>query len=79
LARVDIFFEKYYTDQHHVDEDLTTVIDLGGAWPDSIQTGVAFRTIDNTSSVARPYIASRQKINRTYSPSGDACFSFDKR
>ena len=49
----------YYTDNHDVDEDMTTIPYYSGHCTSESRVGIAFRAIDNTSSVAYPYAASR--------------------
>ena len=73
MARVDIFLEKYYTDQHNVDEDLRTISNYGDAWAMGNWAGVTRRTMNDSPTTTLDDVASRQKINRTYSPCGDAC------
>ena len=37
-----------HTDQHNVDEDMTTVLDLGGNWRDGSWTGIFDRFMNST-------------------------------
>ena len=69
----------YYTDWHDVDEELRTFTRLGGHWNDASSAGIAYRFLYDAPTESGDGVASVQKINRTYSPRGDACFSFDKR
>ena len=73
MARVDIFSKKYYTDYHDVDEELRTIIPQGGSWWENDGVGVAFRRMIDPPTITHDDVASVQKINRTYSPFGDAC------
>ena len=69
----------YYTDWHNVDEDSITIMYHGGGWSFDIQAGVAYRDTDETPTTAYDFVVFVQKkINRTYSPKGDAC-SIDER
>ena len=68
----------YYTDFHNVDEDVLTAYYLGGSWDLEDSVGISYRNTDSTPSNSLDSVASVKKINRTYSPFGDACFSFDK-
>ena len=63
----------YYTDEHNVDEDLRTISNYGDAWAMGNWAGVTRRTMNDSPTTTLDDVASRQKINRTYSPSGDAC------
>ena len=58
MKRVDIFFEKYYTDNHDVDEDMPTIPYCGGRWTYESRDGVVCRAMDNNSSSAYPAVAS---------------------
>ena len=65
---------KYYTDEHDVDEDLRTIASCNGNWPNENLAGVTFRHMNDIHINTYNFVASVQKkINRTYSPFGDAC------
>ena len=49
---------KYCTDNHDVDEDLTTIPYCGGRWTYESRVGIAGRAMDNISSSAYPTAAS---------------------
>jgi hypothetical protein len=50
-----------YTDWHNVDEDMTTVIKLGGCWPDHIQVGIAMREVYDYPSTMLGHVAFEKK------------------
>jgi len=39
----------YYTDPHDVDEDLTAIVNCGGAWAHATAAGITRRCMDNPS------------------------------
>ena len=69
-------YSSNYTDWHNVDEDFKSDSMHGGRQENGIQAGVMYRDMISISDVYGSYgtVASVQKkINRTYSPRGDAC------
>lgn len=63
------------TDWNDVDEDLTAISVHGGYWQSSAnKVGVMYRDMINISNMLDS-VAFAQKINRTYSPFGDAYLS----
>ena len=60
------------TDWNDVDEDLTAISVHGGGWSESVRVGAVRRTMNDTSTAIGSAVAFAQKINRTYSPFGDA-------
>lgn len=64
-----------YTDWHVVDEDERAIVDQGGEsglyWRDTT-SGVFLRVMDDSPSNLSDTVAFEQKINRTYTPFGDA-------
>ena len=68
---------KYYTDWHGVDEDQTSINKYGGCWHWGDWVGVMYRDIldaPDTTWDPTTVASVQKKINRTYSPFGDACF-----
>ena len=65
--------EVYYTDFHGVDEDMMTITRYGGYWQSDTLAGITQRHVDNAPTNYYDIVAFEKKINRTYSPSGDAC------
>ena len=66
---------------HNVDEDRMTIVRCGGRWDEDPESkaGVTFRIMTGIPTESGGNVASVQKkINRTYSPRGDAC-SIDER
>ena len=69
----------YYTDWNDVDEDAMTLTRQGGDWTHISRAGITDRNLTSPSTDSGSHVASVQKkINRTYSPFGDAC-SFTER
>lgn len=65
-----------YTDLHDVDEDETTIVRQGGRWDSDSSTGIALRNMFNSSTSSGEIVASmKKKINRTYTPFGDAYYA----
>ena len=64
-----------YTDWNDVDEDLTAISVHGGGWSESVRVGAVRRTMNDTSTAIGGAVAFAQKINRTYSPFGDAYYA----
>ena len=50
---------RYYTDWHHVDEDMTTIVNHGGRWDDISITGITCRNIWDSPTGLSPNVASR--------------------
>lgn len=48
MKRVDIFFEKYYTDTHNVDEDEGTISAHNSDWIHGSDVGVMGRNLLNS-------------------------------
>jgi hypothetical protein len=61
-----------YTDWHIVDEDERTISVHGGYWVHGVYTGIAHREVSVTSTNNQDTVAFEKKINRTYTPFGDA-------
>ena len=53
---------KYYTDQHNVDEDMTTIVRQGGLWAYGDWDGIARRDMFVDPTTAYDYVASNAKI-----------------
>ena len=49
----------YYSDDHNVDEDLTTIANQGGAWGYVTLAGVMQRAINDSPSTTYELVASR--------------------
>ena len=47
-----------YTDKHDVDEDLRTILIQGGRWNHEGDTGITFRAIADTPTLASSNVAS---------------------
>lgn len=58
MKRVDIFFERYYTDTHDVDENVVTITAHGGYWTETRGSGVAFRAVNYTHTFTNGGVAS---------------------
>ena len=64
------------TNWHVVDEDERAISVHGGYWVHGVYTGIAHREVSVTSTNNQDTVAfSQKKINRTYSPFGDAYYS----
>ena len=62
-----------HTDQHDVDEDIVAFSILGGYWQSSAnKVGVMYRDMINISNTLGIVAFAQKKINRTYTPFGDA-------
>ena len=51
----------YYTDEHNVDEDATTIANYGGRWDKTSSVGITLRELFDTSSGAANTVASLKK------------------
>ena len=49
----------YYTDLHEVDEDMVTISNQGGMWPNGNHVGIMYRTMNDTPTSSPDYVASR--------------------
>lgn len=56
---------KYYTDDHNVDEDMTTIVHVGGKWWDGIGAGIIHRDFFHSSSISLDSVASKYNKNST--------------
>lgn len=66
MRHVDII-KKYYTDEHNVNEDITTITSYGGLWDWASGAGIIMRFMTGTPSSASN-VASRK--NKTPSSWG---------
>ena len=53
----------YYTDEHNVDEDATTIANYGGRWDKTSSVGITLRELFDTSSGAANTVASLKNKN----------------
>ena len=61
-----------YTDEHNVDEDIATIPSCSGYCDRGANAGIFLRQPDNPTNVRHDAVAFGKKINRTYTPFGDA-------
>ena len=54
--------EKYYTDEHDVDEELMAIVSQGGRWHEGNRAGIALRSLnDHPTTTSGFWGASRLK------------------
>ena len=53
--------EKYYTDEHDVDENMVTILLQGGSWGYDISAGIVHRNLYDASTNSGGHVASRLK------------------